>query len=137
MYVCKNCGYTHNGNVMPDYNCPICQSKNYIPEDEYVIQKVSNNPDFLKAMRELKEKDIIEYELKMSQFRNQIEQKSSNTSNIQSTHKQSNQPTCPFCKSSNVKKISGSSKAVSVALWGLFSQKVKKQWHCNNCGSDF
>ena len=28
-------------------------------------------------------------------------------------------------------------KAGSVALWGIFSQKVKKQWHCNSCGSEW
>lgn len=48
-----------------------------------------------------------------------------------------NQITCPYCHSTNTKKISGLSKAGSVALFGIFSQKVKKQWHCNNCGSDF
>ena len=45
--------------------------------------------------------------------------------------------TCPYCHSTNTKKISGLSKAGSVALFGIFSQKVKKQWHCNGCGSDF
>lgn len=46
--------------------------------------------------------------------------------------------TCPYCKSTNTKKISGISKAGSVALWGIFAAgKVSKQWHCNNCGSDF
>lgn len=48
-----------------------------------------------------------------------------------------NQVHCPYCNSTNCKKISGISKATSVAIFGLFSQKVKKQWHCNNCGSDF
>ena len=43
---------------------------------------------------------------------------------------------CPYCNSSNCKKISGISKATSVAMFGIFSQKVKKQWHCNNCRSD-
>ena len=44
---------------------------------------------------------------------------------------------CPYCHSTNTKKISGISKAGSVAMLGIFSQKVKKQWHCNNCGSNF
>lgn len=50
---------------------------------------------------------------------------------------QCNQPKCPTCGSTNLRKISNLSKAGSVALFGIFSQKVKKQWHCNNCGSDF
>ena len=49
----------------------------------------------------------------------------------------SNQVHCPYCNSTNVNKISGLAKAGSVALFGIFSQKVKKQWHCRQCGSDF
>lgn len=41
---------------------------------------------------------------------------------------------CPTCQATNIKKISGLSKAGSVAMWGIFSQKVKKTFHCNNCG---
>ena len=45
---------------------------------------------------------------------------------------------CPYCNSINTKKISGMSKAGSVALFGIFAMgKVSKQWHCNNCNSDF
>lgn len=46
-------------------------------------------------------------------------------------------PKCPTCQSPNIKKISNLSKAGSVAMWGIFSQKVRKQWHCNNCGSEW
>lgn len=46
-------------------------------------------------------------------------------------------PKCPACQSPNIKKISNFSKAGSVVLWGFFAQKVKKQWHCNNCGSEW
>ena len=46
--------------------------------------------------------------------------------------------TCPYCKSTNTKKISSMSKASSVAMWGIFALgKTTKQWHCNNCKSDF
>lgn len=49
----------------------------------------------------------------------------------------SGHPKCPTCGSLNTKKISGMSKAVSVSLFGLFSQKVKRQFHCNNCGYEW
>lgn len=48
-----------------------------------------------------------------------------------------NVPKCPTCQSTDIKKISGLSKAGSVAMWGIFSWKVYKQWHCNNCGSEW
>lgn len=44
---------------------------------------------------------------------------------------------CPYCHSTNTTKISAASKAGSVFLFGIFSQKVRHQWHCNECKSDF
>lgn len=45
---------------------------------------------------------------------------------------------CPYCKSSNTKKISTSSKVGKVALFGIFAAgSVSKTWHCNDCGSNF
>lgn len=44
---------------------------------------------------------------------------------------------CPYCHSTNTKKISGSSRVASFLTFGLASKKVGKQWHCNKCGSDF
>lgn len=52
----------------------------------------------------------------------------------------SDKPTveCPYCHSTNTKKISDVSKAGNVVLFGIFAAgKVSKQWHCNKCGSDF
>ena len=51
--------------------------------------------------------------------------------------KQANVPKCPTCGSSNIKRVSGTSKAVSVVMFGLLSQKVKKQFRCNNCGYEW
>lgn len=48
-----------------------------------------------------------------------------------------NIPKCPTCGSTKLSKVSTISKAGSVALWGLFSQKVKKTWHCGNCGYEW
>ena len=45
--------------------------------------------------------------------------------------------TCPYCQSTNTKKISGTSRFMSTGIFGLASKKIGKQWHCNNCKSDF
>lgn len=45
--------------------------------------------------------------------------------------------TCPYCKSTNTKKISGTSRWMSTGLFGLASGKIGKQWRCNDCKSDF
>ena len=44
---------------------------------------------------------------------------------------------CPYCNSINTSKISTASKVVNTAMFGIFGQKRKHQWHCNSCGSDF
>lgn len=47
-------------------------------------------------------------------------------------------PKCPICGSPRIKKISAITKAGGVALFGpLGMRKAMKQWHCEDCGSDF
>lgn len=40
---------------------------------------------------------------------------------------------CPVCKSSNVRRISTTSRVTSVAMVGLASSKIGKQYECKNC----
>lgn len=47
---------------------------------------------------------------------------------------QPNTPKCPTCSSTNIKKISTTSKIVGAATFGLFSKKARSQFQCNNCG---
>lgn len=56
---------------------------------------------------------------------------------LNTTPQRSNQVSCPYCKSTNVRKIGIVSRGVSVGLFGLASKKIGKQWHCNQCKSDF
>ena len=44
---------------------------------------------------------------------------------------------CPYCHATNIKKITTVSRSASFSLFGFGSSKVGKQWHCNNCKSDF
>lgn len=76
-------------------------------------------------MVELKKNDIIEYNLKMSQFRTQVNQ--------QKQQQESSKPHCPTCNSTNIKLISTTSKAVNTAMFGLLGTKRHKTYHCNNC----
>lgn len=52
-------------------------------------------------------------------------------------YKYRNNAECPYCHSKNTKKISTTSKVANTAVFGLFGTKRFKQWHCNNCRSDF
>lgn len=48
-----------------------------------------------------------------------------------------NQVKCPFCQSTNVKKIGAGERAVSVIGLGLLSKKINKSFKCKNCGGTF
>lgn len=41
--------------------------------------------------------------------------------------------TCPMCGSKKVKKISDLSRTASIAMLGVASSKIGKQYECDNC----
>lgn len=146
---CKKCYDNHNEFFPTGYStfydnekfCPV-KDDNGIPcgcefieidfpkKDLSILTDISNSKPFIDAMINLYQTDIIEYELKMSQFRQQLEG--------QKQAKQDNQLCCPYCHSTDVKKITMTSKVTHGAVFGLFgARKILKQWHCNKCKSDF
>ena len=46
-------------------------------------------------------------------------------------------PKCPTCGSPDIEKIGTASKVLDVAFWGFASGKVKKTFHCKNCGYEW
>lgn len=46
-------------------------------------------------------------------------------------------PRCPTCGSPDLSEIGTASKVLDVAFWGFASGKVKKTFHCNNCGYEW
>lgn len=50
---------------------------------------------------------------------------------------QFNTPHCPTCNSTNIKKISSTSKAINTVAFGLLGTKRHKTFHCNNCGYEW
>ena len=130
---CKRCN--HIGIYSPDYNvhmqsscCGKLETVNISCEELSIMSHIANDNDFFLAMIDLKEKDIIEYNLKMSQFRTQIEQQK------RSKAENDNVPRCPNCHRSNIQKIGGMERAGSVMMLGVFSNKINKSFKCINCG---
>jgi len=135
---CDKCGdiavYTSTYNIHKENNCNgnlIETSLSY--DDFWVLCDISDDNDFLQAMIDLKEKDPIEYQLKMSQFKTQVQQQES----IKRQQSEQSKVHCPFCNSVNVKKISSTERAASVAMVGIFSKKINKSFKCNACGGTF
>lgn len=92
-------------------------------EEFQIIRQISNDPSFVLSMNDLKDKDIIEYNLKLSQIK-------SNLASIQVVDKQhANQPRCPRCGSTS---ISTGARGVNY-LWGFIGAS-KTVNRCSNCG---
>lgn len=58
--------------------------------------------------------------------------------NYQIAQQSQNIPKCPICQSTNLSKITNTSKAMKIAMFGVFGMGDNgKTWKCNNCGSKF
>lgn len=131
-YICPVCGYVHNGEHLPE-RCPMCGvfSEHFEKMDKlYELKQISNDEAFINAMFELSEKDPIEFQFKLNQFKLQQKQ-SENQSVVQNSV---NEPKCPTCNSTNIEKISTTSKVFGGAMFGLFSSNIRNTMHCKNCG---
>lgn len=115
------------------YGHPIIMTS--MPDDDFIIlSKISDSTDFYDAMIKLHDDDIIEYELKMSQFRSQVEAQEAEAERKKA---EDSKPHCPYCNSTNLTKVSGTSRFASTLMFGIGSKKIGKQWKCNNCKSYF
>lgn len=115
------------------FECPVCQHKLVdtvlTGDEEEILSDVTRSASFYDSMIDLKQKDPIEFQLKMSQFKTQLQQQESSKQ-----IEEDNQPHCPTCGSTNIRKISGVERGASVAAFGIFSKKINKTFKCGNCG---
>lgn len=44
------------------------------------------------------------------------------------------QPKCPTCQSTNIRKMGGIERGISIYAFGIFSKKINKTFKCQNCG---
>lgn len=94
-------------------------------DDYNILTHISTEPKFIDSMVKLHDDNPIEYQLKLSQFKTQVNQ--------QLQQSQSNTPKCPTCSSTNIKQISATERATSIIGLGIFSKKINKTYKCLNC----
>lgn len=92
-------------------------------EDANIIYNVTHSTEIIDAMIELKQKDIIEYGLKLSQFKNQLEQKR------QINQQEKSQVRCPKCGSTS---ITTGARGVNLTFGLLGASKTVNR--CGKCG---
>lgn len=110
--------------------CPDCQSNlvdiDFPALDLKILEKISDSTDFYDAMIKLHDDDIIEYELKMSQFRSQVEAQEAEAERKKA---EESKPRCPKCGSTS---ITAGQKGYSILTGFLGSNKTVNR--CSNCG---
>lgn len=107
------------------YGHPIIMTS--MPDDDFtILAKISDSTDFYDAMIKLHDDDIIEYELKMSQFRSQVEAQEAEAERKKA---EESKPRCPKCGSTS---ITAGQKGYSILTGFLGSNKTVNR--CSNCG---
>lgn len=136
LYYCAKCGNTKTG----EKQCLICQGQDIVIVPKKYVSYVA---DVIPVLNEELKEEFLEKVVKISPSFDPywFEHKDEISQNMKQQYEkvkpfqkeQANVPKCPTCQSTNIKKVSATSKVASVAMFGLLSQKVKKQFHCNNC----
>ena len=102
------------------------------------IYCISEDREFLKEMNNLRNNDIIAYKAKVAEFKAIYKQnhpdEEEDENGLMIKKQPSNQPKCPTCGSTNIKKISAASKAGGMFMFGIFSKTAKSQFQCEDCG---
>ena len=131
----KYCGfYIADTKRIDGTKCPRCNEEltemNLEISELAEIQRISQNPDYILAMNDLKSKDIIEFETKMENIRQQLNaRKEQNIHQKQATEREANQVKCPKCGST---QITTGQRGYSLFSGFLGSNKTVNR--CANCG---
>ena len=147
--ICKSCGAIsfNKEDICPVCNIPLITVPFFTgrkidnlggeDRDKYIEEitgqklnpiMVQKRKDYLKKIYK-EQKEILQKRIRKSEESriNEYQQKYLAEHNIH----------CPYCNSTNIRKIGTVNRAVSVGMFGIASKKIGKQWHCNSCNSDF
>ena len=126
------CGFTKESASHDE--CPVCHSNNWVDADISILKKITTDTNFIQAMMDLKEKDIIEYQLKLSQFKAQIENKKQTQQQVQQQAKiqkqiEDNTVKCPRCGCTDI----GVTNRGHSLVWGFIGSGEARNV-CKKCG---
>ena len=143
--ICPQCGYVCRNDSPSRF--PICECCKY--EDPIIMSQADykmfedeltgKDPD-AKCYESLREKYVYNKHFSKKAYNDMLAYADEKFKKEYAEWVRSNNPgkiECPVCHTISGKKISVGAKAVSVGLFGIFSQKVKKTWHCEICGYEW
>lgn len=146
---CKNCGYVFGEGYVPRLvqkgTCPTCKSKLFETKEpvSYFQGRIEKSMPTWEDVLRNKYLKNIQLNSNLSTINRNNEQKryqyelSKLKGNNEHINKSIPTVTCPYCQSTNTSKIGTVNRMASVGFFGFASKKIGKQWHCNNCKSDF
>lgn len=104
-------------------------------EEMFLIERTSKDKDFIKAMIQLKDDNIIEYKSRIAQWCENAKRAGCYGKEEQQKYnpQPNNLPKCPTCGSTNIHKISASKKMAGAIGFGLFSKTARSQYECLDC----
>ena len=97
-------------------------------KDEEELLRLLDNRELVNAMLKLKQEDIIEYQLKLNQFKTQIQEQKA----FEEKQQESKKPHCPTCGSTNIGRLVGFAQDGDLILGG-----TRRFFYCNNCGYEW
>ena len=142
--ICESCGY-EDPIIMTTEEMREFESSLNLPETESKNDKVKpvvSTAD-LQSHEALREKYVYPSEhFSKKAYNDMLEYDRKERKRLQefwdtAGRSEQSKPKCPTCGSTDLRKVSVGAKTVSVGLFGIFSQKVKKTWHCNSCGYEW
>lgn len=147
LHYCKRCGRVVSPNHDKDKNCDFCKSTIYPVPEKYWLDGL----DFLitNESKELLREELVKTSPEFDQYlfdhRDEILAKQSADFNTKIAHgkqileNKNSIPKCPYCQSTNTKKITVTQRAVKTGLFGIFGaiDDAGKTYKCGNCGCKF
>lgn len=144
LIICPRCGcveITFNPSKFPICECCDYEDPIVINGDNYskLIKEIETENPSADVYEACREKYVYPSEhFSKKAYNNMLKYSDEKKRRIQEEHDRIfHTPKCPTCGSTDLRKVSVGAKAVSVGLFGIFSQKVKKTWHCNSCGYEW
>ena len=124
---CNEIWYIDIGETPDDITCYKCKShmtKTNLTTDEFkYIKQISTDRDFIEAMMKLKQENIIDFKLKIADFKSRVE------SDENERKKNSNIPSCPKCGSTSLATVNR-----GFSLFTGFIGSGKPMNVCQKCG---
>lgn len=153
-FICENCGYRTILNTT-DYKCPVCEFEltklgfldghklvnlNNEQKIQWLEKKIGHplSEEMLALRNQWHENKRIEHEKQREEERQRRMLKSIEYGK-QLMEERSRVPKCPICGSTNLKKITITTRAVKMAAFGTIGaiDDAGKTYKCENCGSKF